>query len=47
MSELPNPHDRFFKDLFTRPDVEADFLFQTRTAWIILRPVLERANADG
>jgi predicted transposase/invertase (TIGR01784 family) len=26
MSEIANPHDRFFKDLFTRPDVAADFL---------------------
>jgi hypothetical protein len=47
MSELSNPHDRFFKDLFTQPDVAANFLFQTRTAWIILRPVLERAHANG
>lgn len=26
MSELTNPHDHFFKDLFSRPEVAADFL---------------------
>ena len=24
--ELPNPHDRFFKEVFSRPEIAADFL---------------------
>jgi predicted transposase/invertase (TIGR01784 family) len=26
MSELTNPHDRFFKELFARPETAAEFL---------------------
>jgi predicted transposase YdaD len=27
MADITNPHDRFFKEVFSRPDVAEDFLF--------------------
>jgi hypothetical protein len=31
--KLSNPHDSFFKELFSRPEVAADFLNQTTQVW--------------
>jgi hypothetical protein len=34
MSDLGNPHDRFFKEAFSRPEVARDFLaYQERGDW--------------
>jgi hypothetical protein len=49
MPDITNPHDRFFKEVFSRPDVAEDFLFHflPRDVSSLLRPGTFRLSKDS